>query len=124
MRLVGGAGLDSLHLLGLDGVVGQAEEEEERRHREGYGTAASPLERDHHGSVVNVHVCSCSYISSAAWKFLVTAVIVTLSVVRHMELLEAASLQRKIACKTLSNFFHSSFVLHVPCALRLVGGRS
>lgn len=57
VRLVGGAGLDSLHLLGLNGVVGQAEEEEERRHREGYGTAASPLERDHHGSVVNVHVC-------------------------------------------------------------------
>ena len=73
VRLVGGAGLDSLHFLGLDGVIGQAEEEEERRHREGYGTAASPLERDHHGSVVNVHVdlCSCSYVAaqrSSWWR--------------------------------------------------------
>ena len=48
MRLVGGTGLDALHLLGLDDVVGQAKEEEYGRRHEGSGTAASPL-GDHHG---------------------------------------------------------------------------
>ena len=57
-----------------------------------------------------------SYITPLETSQQAEMVIVTLSAVRHTELLEAASLQRKIACKTLCNFFHSSFVLHVPFA--------
>ena len=48
MRLVGGTGLDALDLLGLDDVVGQAQEEEYGRRHEGSGAAASPL-GDRHG---------------------------------------------------------------------------
>ena len=48
VRLVGGTGLDALHLFGLDDMVGQAQEEEYGRRHEGSGAAASPL-GDHHG---------------------------------------------------------------------------
>ena len=47
MRLVRGAGLDALHLLGLDDIVSNAEEDKEGRHQGSGAATASPQHRDH-----------------------------------------------------------------------------
>ena len=47
MRLVRGAGLDALHLLGLDDIVSNAEEDEKGRHQGSGAATASPQHRDH-----------------------------------------------------------------------------
>ena len=47
MRLVCGAGLDALHLLGLDDIVSNAEEDKEGRHQGSGAATASPQHRDH-----------------------------------------------------------------------------
>ena len=47
VRLVCGAGLDALHLLGLDDIVSNAEEDEKGRHQGSGAATASPQHRDH-----------------------------------------------------------------------------